>query len=164
VSEGLLRLDGSARAVRFERVLAGGPEEVWSALTEPARLRRWLAEAELDLREGGAVSFRFGDTPDQHVTGRVLAVDEPRLLEYEWTWPGQTESVVRWELSADGAGGTRVVLDHRRLPADAATGYGAGWHAYLDLLEAHLGGEESADWGELVAARLDAYQGQARAL
>jgi len=37
-------------------VLPPTPEEVWPALTEPARLARWLdADVELDSRPGGRV-------------------------------------------------------------------------------------------------------------
>lgn len=43
------------------------------------------------------------------------------------------------------AGGTLLVLDHRRLDADAAPGYAAGWHAHLDALE-ELFGSTTSDW------------------
>lgn len=41
------------------------------------------------------------------------------------------------------------------LPDDQATGYGAGWHAHLDQLEALIAGNEPIDWdarfGEVLA-------------
>ena len=36
-------------------------------------------------------------------------------------------------------GGTQLVLEHVRIPADAVQ-YGAGWHVHLDCLAAHLSG------------------------
>jgi uncharacterized protein YndB with AHSA1/START domain len=144
---GLLREDNEHRAVRFERRYAASPEDVWAALTEPAKLSRWLAEAvAFDDRVGGTVDLRFGGDPDNVAAGAILTYEPPSLLEYEWHWPGQTTSSVRFELSRDGEG-TLLVLDHRGLPKDTATGYAAGWHAYLDRLSAQFEGD-APDWDE----------------
>jgi hypothetical protein len=43
VIEGKLRSEGDRAGVRFERRYDFAPEEVWSALTDPDRLGRWLA-------------------------------------------------------------------------------------------------------------------------
>jgi uncharacterized protein YndB with AHSA1/START domain len=136
---GTLDGEGERRNVHFSRHFLVPPEEVWDAITEPARMGRWLADATIDLQVGGAVELRFepGD-PDQTVTGRILACRPPTLLEYEWHWPGENQSVVRFDLSPE-ANGTLLVLTHRLLPAPAAAGYAAGWHAYLDLLAGVFG-------------------------
>lgn len=111
---GELRDDDDYRSVRFERRYAAGPEAVWAALTDPAQLRRWLAEAvAFENEAGGSVALRFGDEPEQVVQGSILVYEPPRLLEYEWHWRGQTSSSVRFELTAD-SDGTLLVLD----PAD----------------------------------------------
>jgi uncharacterized protein YndB with AHSA1/START domain len=154
---GELRHDGDYRSVRFERRYAAGPEAVWAALTDPAQLRRWLAEAvTFENEAGGSVALRFGDEPEQVVQGSILVYEPPRLLEYEWHWRGQTSSSVRFELTAD-SDGTLLVLDHRGLPRDAATGYAAGWHAYLDRLGAEFGGN-AATWDERFADLLPRYR------
>lgn len=137
---GTLDGEGSRRNVRFSRHFPVPPEEVWAAITEPARLGGWLAPATVELRVGGAVELRFEpDDPGQTVTGRILACSAPTLLEYEWHWPGENRSVVRFDLSAEGADGTLLLLTHRLLPGPAAAGYAAGWHAYLDLLPSVFG-------------------------
>jgi uncharacterized protein YndB with AHSA1/START domain len=54
--EGLLGALGSADGsgvMRMEDRIDTGVEEVWSAVTGPARLARWLGEVEGDLRLGG---------------------------------------------------------------------------------------------------------------
>ena len=52
--EGKLRSEGDRAGVRFERRYDFAPEEVWSALTDPDRLGRWLANVvELELRVDG---------------------------------------------------------------------------------------------------------------
>jgi uncharacterized protein YndB with AHSA1/START domain len=150
---GTLRPDGARRAVRFERRYDAPPAEVWSALTEPERLARWLAPAELEPHAGGVVAARFDETT---VTGRVLAWEPPSLLEYEWRFEGEPESVVRFELEPDGDG-TLLVLDHRLLAPEQAVGYGAGWHAHLDALRDLLEGG-SGSWDERFEALLPRYR------
>jgi len=138
---GLLGTDGDHRTVRFERILTARPEDVWSALTDPEELG-WLADgATFEGRLGGVVELRW----DENVMrGKVLTWEPPSVLEYLWN-EGPHDSVVRIELKPSGDG-TCLVLDHRRLPADSAAGFGAGWHVHLDMLEARLGGGELDFW------------------
>lgn len=146
MDEGQLRTDGDRCGVRFERRYDASPDELWSALTEPERLGRWLADvAELELRVGGRflLQWQEGDGT-QETDGTILAFEPGRLLELNWTYPGEPDSVARFELRPDGEG-TILVLDHRGLPPGAIAGYGAGWHSHLDSLAAHLSGGR-ADW------------------
>ena len=154
---GTLRADASRRAVRFERSFAAAPEEVWSALTESDRVERWLAPAVLEPRRGGLVEIVFDE--EQTVTGVVLTWEPPRLLEYEWRFPGEPESIVRFALSPQ-VGGTLLVLDHRLLGSEHATGYAAGWHAHLDRLDDLLSGRPCQSWDERFSALLPHYREQ----
>jgi uncharacterized protein YndB with AHSA1/START domain len=156
VALGRLLEDGDRRTVRFERRLEASVEEVWDALVDPERLRRWLAEASVDAREGGSVELRFTDETGGRVSGTIRVFDPPRTLEYEWRFEGERDSVVRFELRASD-GGTELTLVHRRLGADAAAGYSAGWHAHLDLLAEALAGDVRTDWQERFEALLPAY-------
>jgi uncharacterized protein YndB with AHSA1/START domain len=142
---GTLAEDGDRRSVRFERRFDATPEEVWNALVEPERLRRWLAEAIVDAREGGSVELRFTDDSGGHVTGAIRVYDPPRVLEYDWTYEGEPGSVLRFELRAT-EGGTELVLEHRLLSPESGPGYAAGWHAHLDALAAALADEPAPDW------------------
>jgi uncharacterized protein YndB with AHSA1/START domain len=164
VSEGKLRAEGDRAGVRFERRYDFAPEEVWSALTEPDRLQRWLADvAEIDLRVGGRFVLRWNEGDDTHVDdGKVRALETGSLLELDWTYPGEPDSVARFELRRDGDG-TILVLDHRGLPPAAIAGYGAGWHSHLDSLEALLAGRE-ADWSVRFEELGPAYERQAAAV
>jgi uncharacterized protein YndB with AHSA1/START domain len=146
--------DGDTRTVRFERRLGFPPADVWAALTEPEQLGDWLATATVDLRVGGHVSFDF-DGEVCH--GEVLACEPPALLEYEWRFPDEHRSVVRWTLRpADDGRRTVLTLVHQLLTPDIATGYGAGWHAHLDQLAGHLAGD-TPDWLERYQALRPAY-------
>ena len=160
--EGVLRKDGERMAVRFERELEATPSEVWAALTEPSLLEGWLAAAEVDLRVGGVVRLRFDD--GQMEGGRILELDPPRVLEYEWTFPREPTSVVRFELEPVGGERTRLVLDHRLLDEKSGPGYGAGWHSHLDALTAILAGTGAGDWWKRYEALRPSYEERASAL
>lgn len=152
---GSLRADGDRCAVRFERLYDFTPAELWSALTDPQRLRRWLAETpRFESRLGGRITIAFDEGTTE---GRVLTWDEPRVLEYEWRFPGEDESAVRFELHPQDAG-TLLVLDHRRLGRSAGTGYAAGWHAHLDALADEI---ELATWQRRFEELLPRYRAQA---
>jgi len=130
------------RTLRFERRLEHPPERVWRALTDPGELAVWLvAAAELEPRLDGAVTLRW--VGDASATGRIVAWQPPEELAYTWD-EGEGESLVRFSLTADGDG-TRVVLTHEGI--DSLSGFGAGWHAHLDMLEGLLDGRP-VDWQE----------------
>jgi uncharacterized protein YndB with AHSA1/START domain len=154
---GTLRNDEDRCAVRFERLYDFTPAELWSAITEPERLSRWLTKADVDPGEGGRVTLDFGEGGTEG--GRILVWDEPHVLEYEWRAVGEGDSVVRFELVPEEYG-TRLVLDHRRLDREAGVGYGAGWHAHLDAL-AGLREPTEESWKERFEEILPVYRAQA---
>jgi uncharacterized protein YndB with AHSA1/START domain len=158
---GALRDDGERCAVGFRRLYDFTPEELWAALTEPARLAGWLAHVpRFDRRVGGEVELVFGDrSGDQRASGRILEWDEPRVLEYEWRFPGESDSVVRFELHPQELG-TLLVLDHRQLGRAAGAGYGAGWHAHLDALGRLYDFSDKA-WTRRFEELVPAYRSQA---
>jgi uncharacterized protein YndB with AHSA1/START domain len=146
---GTITTEGETHTLRFERILQFAPEEVWAALTEPARLAEWLAPATVVPGAKGSVTLDFGEGGSE--TGSITVWDPPYAIAYEWNFVGETASHVRWELAAIGDGrATRLTLEHTRLGHDVAPGYGAGWHAHLDQLEGHLAGD-MPDWSERFA-------------
>lgn len=157
----LATTDDGRYALRFERRYAHPPEKVWRAITEAEHLRAWFpAVVDFDLRPGATLRFlptaeqvrRYGMTEDQAATGEITRVDPPHLLEYTWG-----AEVLRWELTADGVGGCRLVFtnvfDDRAMAAPAA----AGWHAGLEVVAAQLDGRE-IDWSPW--ERADALTGE----
>jgi uncharacterized protein YndB with AHSA1/START domain len=158
---GILRAHRERRAVRFERLYDFDPGEVWSAISDPERVTRWLARVERwEPEVGGSIVLEFGDEPEGRTELRVRELDPGRVLEVDWHYPGEDRSVVRFEVVPQD-GGTLLVLDHRSLDAAAAPGYGAGWHAHLDALEALLAGRDEADdiWWDRFTSRRPAYEG-----
>lgn len=130
------------RAVRFERVYDYRPEELWAAITDPEQLRLWLGEADLDVSEGAGGTVKFSEAEIAEL--RVRRLDPGRLVEYDWIFPNEPQSVLRLELEPRGSG-TLLMLDHRRLAADDIVDYSAGWHSHLDALELLLTGR-GYDW------------------
>jgi uncharacterized protein YndB with AHSA1/START domain len=69
--------------VRRETVLPMPVEDAWSVVTEPEHLSEWLAtEAEVDLRPGGDVVFRFDGGGERR--GVVETVEEPERVSFRW--------------------------------------------------------------------------------
>jgi uncharacterized protein YndB with AHSA1/START domain len=158
--QGVLRTDGDRYAVRFERAYPDPPDQVWAALTEPDRLRSWLAEVvDGRLEPAAEFTFRWAGDDAQTARCRVRLFEPPKLLELDWSFPDEPDSVLRVELCPDGAG-TLLMLDHRQLPANQAAGYGAGWQAHLDgLAELSL-----ASWDDRFAEFLPGYRERFAAL
>lgn len=133
-------------------------DDLWSALTDPARLARWLGEVEGDLRLGGEFQAHFFSSGWQG-TGRVQACERPHrllVLTREPDEPG--EQTIEVTLTADGDQ-TILVLEERGMPVGALAGYGAGIQVHVEDLGAHLAGRERCDavtrWRELQPAYAD---------
>jgi uncharacterized protein YndB with AHSA1/START domain len=140
---GTLRSVDGKGVVRMEDRYDTDIDDLWSALTDPVRLARWVCDVEGDLSLGG--EFRASFTSGWEGPGRVDACEAPRrlLLTME---PGQVdETVIEAELVADG-NGTRLVLEERGLPLGELAAHGAGWQAHAEDLAAHLVGRGRADW------------------
>jgi uncharacterized protein YndB with AHSA1/START domain len=56
---GHLRSADGMGVVRMEDRFDTGIDDLWSALTDPRRLVRWIGDVEGDLRLGGEFRFRF---------------------------------------------------------------------------------------------------------
>ena len=160
---GTLRRDGERRAVSFERVYEARPEELWRSLTTPEQLGGWLAEVvRWELEENGAFELRFGAEDTERASGRVRRLEEGRLLELDWQFPGEPQSLVRFEVRPHERGAV-LALEHVLLDAESAPAYSAGWHAHLDRLAAHLRGD-TVDWLARYQELRPSYDEQASAL
>ena len=125
----------AAAEVVFERRFDAPRERIWRALTDPQELGGWLAEAEIELREGGAIVLKFDDVLER---GTITELREPEVIAYTWN-EDKSDSLVRFELEPDD-GGTRLTLRHTfEGPADLPA-YGGGWHHHLELLTAQVSG------------------------
>ena len=132
-------------------------DDLWTALTDPNRLARWIADVEGDLRLGGEFRARF--TSGWEGTGRVQACEPPRRLRVLTRDPDESdEQVLEATLTADGDQ-TILAIEVQGMPLDKIAFYGAGWQIHAENLAAYLAGRERGDtearWGELVPAYQD---------
>ena len=154
---GSLRSADGKGIVRMQDRFDTDIDDLWSALTDPVRLVRWLGEVEGDLRLGGAFRARFFDGWEG--TGRVEACEPPRRLLVATKQHQQPdEQVVEATLAADGDQ-TTLVWEERGMPVNLLAEYGAGIQVHVENLAAHLAGRERCDiearWGQLLPAYRD---------
>jgi uncharacterized protein YndB with AHSA1/START domain len=157
---GALRAADGKGVVRIEDRYDTDIDDLWSAITDPARLARWLGRVEGDLRPGG--TFRQTN-PDLESTGRVEVCEPPRRLvvttrETEESYrAGQGtapfDERAEANLTADGAQ-TILVIEVSGMPLDKVEYYGAGWQIHAENLAAYLAGHDPDDvearWDRLV--------------
>jgi uncharacterized protein YndB with AHSA1/START domain len=154
-----LTLDDGRPAVRFSRTYDHPIERVWQFVTDAGELAHWFpSRAEIDPRPGGTINFS-GDPNMPESTGRVLGLDEPRRLSFEW---GGDE--LHFGLETLDAGRTRFTFTDVLQAADTAARNAAGWEVCLAALDAKARGERvkgphagaSASWKEFYEAYVGA--------
>jgi uncharacterized protein YndB with AHSA1/START domain len=145
--------------IRFQRLLPGSAERLWSYLIDAEKRARWLARGPLEPRVGGKLRFEFHNTqlsapgdsiPQKYESacrdgvgfgGTVTRFEPPRVLGHTWDESDGSASEVTYELTPQGAD-VLLVITHRKLGDDRAVlaSVGAGWHTHLALLAAELAG------------------------
>jgi uncharacterized protein YndB with AHSA1/START domain len=135
------RTDDGRQRLEFRRSWPDPIDDVWAALTEDARLARWIGRYEGARGAGGSGDFFMtheeGEPVGEPMT--ILECDPPRRLVVEWVQQ-ETED---WSVALDlwTEGGRTVLRFVQVFPADAdVTDFAMGWHWYLDKLDAEVGG------------------------
>jgi uncharacterized protein YndB with AHSA1/START domain len=151
---GTLRSADGSGVVRIQDRYDTDIEDLWSAITDPRRLARWLGEIDGDLRPGGIYHARYfasgweGDV-------RIDVCEPPRRLRLVDVGDESGEHVTEVTLAADGDG-TVLVWEARGVPLGYISAYGAGNQVHAEDLAAYLaGGERCASdvrWAELEPA------------
>ncbi len=145
--------------VRFERLLPGPIDRVWSYLTDPDKRGRWLAGGKTEHRTGGRLELvfenkalstqpdieppeKYSDMPDiMSFGGDILVYEPPTKLVHTWEYV-EEYSEVTYELEEVGDK-VRLVLTHRRLhDRTEIMGACGGWHTHLDILDDILRGND----------------------
>ena len=132
--------DSENVSVVLRRVYPADAADVWDAVTDPDRLKRWFFPISGELKEGGAFQL------EGNAGGDILTCDPPQHLRITFGGPA---SVVDLRLTADGAD-TTLELEHTVPIAMAGSGAGAlfvgpGWDGGLLALGLYLRGEVAAD-------------------
>jgi uncharacterized protein YndB with AHSA1/START domain len=143
--------------VRMEDRLDMRIDDVWSALTDPRRLLRWLGEVEGDLHLGGEFRAHFFASGWEG-TGRIDVCEPPERLLVVTRQPNASEEqVIEVALTAHGDK-TIGVWEERGMPVDLVAAYGAGVQVHVEDLAAYLGGGERCNADARFEELFPAYQ------
>ena len=143
----------------FTRRLPHPPAKVWRALTEADHVSRWFpADIIGERRAGAPLRFAFREDEGPSLPGEMRVFEPPALLEFTWS-----DEVLRFELQADGDGGTVLRFVNTFPDVGKAARDAAGWHVCLDALEVDVdGGTPSpGGWDELHPRYVDAFPPEA---
>jgi uncharacterized protein YndB with AHSA1/START domain len=136
-------------SLTLKRRLNAPAAKVFSAWTDPEKIRRWFGpreaevlRAESDPRVGGRyrILARTSDGEEHDVSGMFREVVPNEKLVFTWAWRStpERESLVTVELRPDG-GGTLLTLTHEQFFDEAARDrHQHGWTATLERLDAML--------------------------
>ncbi|MGY1741288.1 MULTISPECIES: SRPBCC family protein [unclassified Blastococcus] len=142
--------DGRRRLV-FRRSWPDPAADVWAALTEPERSQRWIGRYDGEHGAGAEGTFTMTAEDGAPVTQiRLEECDPPRRLVVRFL------DGMAWRLEVDlaeDAGRTTLTFTQVLAADTGVADVAAGWHWYLDRLDAVLtGGEIPADWDAFYAA------------
>ncbi|MDH3812485.1 MAG: SRPBCC family protein [Gammaproteobacteria bacterium] len=154
--------------VRFERLLPGPIERVWSFLTKSEKRAQWLCGGDVETKVDGKVDMHFHnkslssdddisrpekyrDMPEKmSFAGKVTRCEPPYILKHTWEF-GEELSEVCYRLTEEGDK-VRLVLIHRRLEStDTVLDVSGGWHTHLNLLVDVLAGRKLRPFYKLQA-------------
>ena len=126
-------------ALEFRREYRVPLADLWSALTEPELLARWIGTWTGEAKVGATVRWQMlhegEDCPPDEVN--IVAYEPPRQLSVDFTSP---EGPWRIELTlSDTPTGSSLLLRQRLFRPESAADAGPGWHWYLDRLASDLG-------------------------
>jgi uncharacterized protein YndB with AHSA1/START domain len=142
--------------IRFERLLPGPVERVWTYLTDSEKRATWFAGGEFDLRMGGRIELNFAHEnlsadkvpPERYkgagkrrFEGRITRLEPLRALAYTWKW-GEEESEVLFELAPKGKD-VLLTIQHRLPgPREQKVSVASGWDVHTGILADRLNGVE----------------------
>jgi uncharacterized protein YndB with AHSA1/START domain len=132
---------GEGVSVLLRRTYDAQIADVWDAMTDPGRIKRWFLPVSGDLRAGGTFQL------EGNAGGDILTCEPPRLLKV--TFGGPT-ILVELRLAADGDDSTVLELEHTVPIEMAGSGAGAlyvgpGWDGAFLGLALFLSGEVIED-------------------
>ena len=128
---------GETVTVVMRRSYQAEPDELWDALTDPERMRRWFMPVSGELKVGGTFQL------EGNAGGEILECDPPK--RFKLTFGGPT-SLLELRLLPGSGDSTELELEHSMSEAPAPGGSGAlwvgpGWDGGFLALGLYLAGE-----------------------
>jgi uncharacterized protein YndB with AHSA1/START domain len=113
-----VRRTGETVTVVMRRTYQAEPEELWDALTDPDRMRRWFMPVSGELKVGGTFQL------EGNAGGEILECEPPK--RFKVTFGGPT-SLLELRLLPGAGDSTELELEHSMSDAPAPGGSGALW-------------------------------------
>jgi len=138
-----------SREIRLETEVPGTPEQVWEAIATGPGIASWFVPAELAAREGGEISFDFGEGFGKE-GGEVTAWEPPHRFAYRGPEMAGGQLAYEWLVEAR-SGGTCVVRFVNSGFGEGEDwdamydGTSKGWTLFLDCLRLHMEGFAGQD-------------------
>jgi uncharacterized protein YndB with AHSA1/START domain len=141
-------------SIEREVLIQAPVEFVWSIVTEPQHITRWLSEsAEIDLRPGGEMLLGFGRVGTAR--GTVERVESPHSFAFRWVTPEPdrdlsahpvNSTLVEFLLRAEGDDTLLRVVESgfasldgtEQENANLAVRHRGGWGTFLDQLAGYV--------------------------
>jgi uncharacterized protein YndB with AHSA1/START domain len=128
---------GETVTVVMRRSYRAEPEELWDALTDPERMRRWFMPVTGELKVGGTFQLQG------NAGGEILECEPPKRFKVTF---GDPNSLLELRLLPGSGDSTELELEHSMGEAPAPGGSGAlwvgpGWDGGLLALALYVGGE-----------------------
>ena len=145
------------KSIEREVLIDAPVEVVWSIVTEPEHIGRWLSDsAEVDLRPGGELSLSWDQIGT--ASGTVERVERPHLFSFRWVTPEPDRdpsaregyfTLVEFLMRAEGAGtllrviesGFASIRGSEQQNAELAARHVNGWGGFLDRLSEYVSKE-----------------------
>jgi uncharacterized protein YndB with AHSA1/START domain len=152
---GSLRVEDGYGIVRMDDLYDTDIDDLWSAITEPERLARWLAKVEGSAQRGSILKATFTSNVDSDL--RVDVCEPPKRLLVTAFSEEEGDTVMEAWLTPEGER-TRLVIEERGLQVAAVAGHGAGWQAHVEDLAALIAGNPQSDWVTRLRELVPAYR------
>jgi uncharacterized protein YndB with AHSA1/START domain len=133
--------DAEAKVITMRRTLDAPIDDVWDALTNPARIGRWFMPISGEYRVGGRYQL------EGNAGGEILVCERPNRFRITWVYGEPTDgsrSEVEVRLASAGTDATTFEMEHIAVvPDEFWTQYGpgavgVGWDMGLLGLGLHL--------------------------
>lgn len=137
-----VKFEGNRRWVEMDLVLDAKPEAVWQAMATGAGYAAWFAQAEIEEREGGTLTFDFGG--GMRTSGEVTRWEPHQrfgFVESEWM-KGAPPVYTDLTIQAHGEQSTVLMTHVVESESDQWDGYlesfKLGWDGPFEVLKIYL--------------------------
>ncbi len=133
---GIVQKDNDGFKITFERDLACDIETVWQAISDPAKMKYWFTDIEMESRPGGKMKIIFRDAEKTVTNGEIISIERP--FHFVWKWERE---LADWRLTPIGKNKCKLTFTYSKMADQYAVGAAGGFHTLVTRLEQFLAGD-----------------------